>query len=80
MSAPGRVSRLECCALNRATWGITSRLGVLESRLDFGSGYRIYFGIDKGDLVFLLLGGTKRSQQRDIRQAQQYWAEYLKGK
>ena len=53
--------------------------GVLESRLDFGPGYRIYFGIDKGDRVVLLLGGTKRSQPRDIRQAQQYWAEHLKG-
>ncbi len=54
--------------------------GVLESRLDFGPGYRIYFGVDAGDLVVLLIGGTKRTQQRDIRQAREYWAEYPKGK
>jgi putative addiction module killer protein len=53
--------------------------GVLESRLDVGPGYRIYFGIDEGDLVLLLIGGTKRTQQRDIRQARAYWADYLRG-
>jgi putative addiction module killer protein len=53
--------------------------GVLESRLDFGPGYRVYFGIDEGDLVLLLVGGTKRTQRRDIRQALDYWAEYVKG-
>jgi len=53
--------------------------GVLESRLDFGPGYPIYFGIDQGDLVVLLIGGTKRTQQRDIRQARAYWVDYLRG-
>jgi len=53
--------------------------GVLESRLDVGPDYRIYFGIDEGDLVLLLVGGTKRTQQRDIRQARGYWVDYLRG-
>lgn len=53
--------------------------GVLESRLDFGPGYRIYFGIHESDLVLLLVGGTKRTQQRDIRQAREYWVDYLRG-
>jgi len=34
--------------------------GVQELRLDFGPGYRIYFGRDGSRLVILLVGGTKR--------------------
>src|SRR3977135_974643 len=41
--------------------------GVLEYRIDFGPGYRVYFGRDGDVLVILLTGGTKKSQQRDIR-------------
>ena len=40
--------------------------GVYESRLDFGPGYRIYFGIEGGRLIVLLCGGSKGSQKRDI--------------
>lgn len=48
--------------------------GVLEQRIDFGPGYRVYFGKD-GDAVILLAGGTKRRQQKDIDAAHQRWAE-----
>ena len=50
--------------------------GVLELRLFFGPGYRIYFGEDEGQLVILLCGGDKGSQNRDIRTAKAYWKEY----
>jgi putative addiction module killer protein len=50
--------------------------GVLELRADFGPGYRIYFGQESQTLVILLCGGDKRSQERDIQQAQQYWRDY----
>ncbi|HEY8670995.1 MAG TPA: hypothetical protein VIL63_09160 [Terriglobales bacterium] len=40
--------------------------GVYEYRLDFGPGYRIYFGKDGEILVILLGGGTKKRQQKDI--------------
>jgi putative addiction module killer protein len=40
--------------------------GVLEYRIEFGPGYRVYFGRDGETLVILLTGGTKRRQQRDI--------------
>ncbi len=40
--------------------------GVTEYKIDFGPGYRIYFGQDGGDLVILLAGGTKKRQSRDI--------------
>jgi putative addiction module killer protein len=50
--------------------------GVLEYRLDFGPGYRVYFGRDGETLVILLTGGTKKRQQRDIDAARIYWQDY----
>ena len=50
--------------------------GVLEYRIDFGPGYRIYFGRDGASLVILLNGGTKKRQQRDIEAAHNYWRTY----
>ena len=49
--------------------------GVVELRIDFGPGYRIYLGQD-GDRVILLCGGTKRSQEEDIKTAKKYWKDY----
>ena len=43
--------------------------GAHEFRIDFGPGYRIYFGKDGETLVILLGGGTKKRQQRDISAA-----------
>ena len=54
--------------------------GVLEYRIDFGPGYRIYFGRDGDALVILLCGGTKKRQQRDIDRAQAYWRDYRQSK
>lgn len=54
--------------------------GVWEARLAFGPGYRIYFGKDGESVILLLLGGTKASQRRDIRRAQEFWRDYLKAK
>ena len=50
--------------------------GVLEYRIDFGPGYRVYFGRDGETLVILLTGGTKKRQQRDINAARGYWRDY----
>jgi putative addiction module killer protein len=50
--------------------------GVQEYRIDFGPGYRVYFGRDGDRLVILLAGGTKSRQQRDIVTAQQRWSDY----
>jgi putative addiction module killer protein len=54
--------------------------GIAELRLDFGPGYRIYYGRDGETLVVLLGGGTKRRQQEDIKTAQALWLEYKKRK
>ena len=51
-------------------------LGVREYKLDFGPGYRIYFGKDGDRLVILLGGGTKKRQSRDIDVAQEHWKSY----
>ena len=54
--------------------------GVLECRVDFGPGYRIYFGKDGDALVILLGGGTKKRQQKDIETAKMLWKEYKRRK
>ena len=50
--------------------------GVFEYRINFGPGYRVYFGQDGQTLVILLTGGTKKRQQRDIDAAHTYWQDY----
>jgi putative addiction module killer protein len=50
--------------------------GILEYRIDWGPGYRIYLGRDGETLVILLAGGTKKRQQRDIAAARERWADY----
>lgn len=50
--------------------------GVLERRIDWGPGYRLYFGRDGDRLIILLAGGTKHGQQRDIAAAHQRWTDY----
>jgi putative addiction module killer protein len=50
--------------------------GVSELRLDFGPGYRVYFGNDGERLVILLVGGSKKRQQADIAAAHVFWADY----
>jgi len=54
--------------------------GVSERRIDFGPGYRLYFGRDGQNLVLLLVGGTKRRQQADIDRAKGLWADYKERK
>ncbi|MEO7299152.1 MAG: type II toxin-antitoxin system RelE/ParE family toxin [Verrucomicrobiota bacterium] len=50
--------------------------GVSELRVDYGPSYRVYFGQKGRTLVVLLCGGDKRTQDRDIRLAKQYWHEF----
>jgi putative addiction module killer protein len=54
--------------------------GVLEYRIDFGPGYRIYFGKDGDVLVILLGGGKKKGQQHDIATAHKRWKDYKQRK
>ncbi len=50
--------------------------GIWELRIDYGPGYRIYFGKEKAIVIVLLVGGAKKSQSRDIAKAKQYWLIY----
>jgi len=54
--------------------------GVKELRLQFGSGYRIYYAEDGNTIIVLLCGGDKKTQQKDINLAQSYWQDYLERK
>jgi putative addiction module killer protein len=54
--------------------------GVLELRMPFGPGYRVYFGIIGERVILLLLGGDKSTQARDIPRAQQFWRDYRRAK
>lgn len=50
--------------------------GIWELRIDYGSGYRIYFGKRETIFVILLLGGDKGSQSHDIEKAKKYWLNF----
>ena len=52
--------------------------GVMELKIDYGPGYRVYFGQVGMKLVILLCGGDKSSQAEDIRRAIDYWEDYKK--
>ena len=54
--------------------------GVRERRIDFGPGYRVYFGRDGEKLIILLTGGNKKSQSQDISKALEYWKDYKERK
>lgn len=50
--------------------------GIQELRINFGPGYRVYFGWDGEQLVILLAGGSKKRQQADIEKAKDLWREF----
>ncbi len=50
--------------------------GVHECRVDWGPGYRVYFGKEGDKLIILLGGGTKKRQQTDINKAKELWKDY----
>ncbi len=50
--------------------------GVVEMKIDFGPGYRVYYVKRGDDLIILLVGGDKSTQQRDIATAIRLAKEY----
>ena len=53
---------------------------MFECKINFGPGYRIYFGKDGEEIVILLGGGTKRRQENDIQAALGRWEDYKQRK
>ena len=54
--------------------------GVYECKINFGPGYRVYFGKDGDELIILLGGGSKKRQDSDIRKALACWQDYKRRK
>lgn len=50
--------------------------GVDELRIDYGPGYRLYYGRDGDQVVVLLCGGDKSTQKKDVAKAKEYWSDY----
>lgn len=50
--------------------------GVFELRINYGPGYRLYFGQFGLTIVVILVAGDKSTQEQDIRQAIGYWKDY----
>ena len=72
-----RLERLELGNLGNCKF---LRDAVSELRIDWGPGYRVYFGRDGQTVVVLLCGGDKRRQDADIRKAVELWQEYVNRK
>jgi len=54
--------------------------GVYECKIDFGPGYRVYFGKDRASLIILLGGSSKKGQQAAIDAARYSWSMYKRTK
>jgi len=49
--------------------------GVNELRVDFGPGYRVYFSVKNSEIILLLIGGDKSTQNSDIKKAKEIFRE-----
>ena len=54
--------------------------GVIELRIHYGPGYRVYLGREGDEVVILLLEGIKSTQGKDISNAKTYWKNYRETK
>ena len=81
---PVTAARVDRCIrrLEAGNFGAAKALrgGICELRLDFGPGYRVYYGLDGKTLVILLGGGDKRRQSADTVAAVERWERYKKTK
>ena len=78
---PARAAAKVSVAVTRMSHGNFANVkgvgaGVLERVIDWGPGYRIYFGRDGDELIVLLGGGSKKGQQSDIERAKECWKDY----
>lgn len=69
-------TRLDRISLGNFGFCDSVGLGVTELKIDFGPGYRVYFGQVQNRLIILLCGGDKSTQRADIETAHSYWLDY----
>lgn len=50
--------------------------GVFEMKIDYGPGFRIYYGIHGDEIILILTAGSKRTQSADIAKAKTYWIQW----
>lgn len=50
--------------------------GVSEMKIDLGPGYRVYYGVIGRTIVLLLCGGDKKTQDKDIRRALEFFRDH----
>ena len=70
------LARMEQGNLSNVEWF----RGIGEYKIDFGSGYRIYFAQEGKTIFILLSGSTKKDQQKRIDEAVSLWNDYKKQK
>ena len=77
-----QVVRARIARVRLGNFGDSSSVGegVSELRMHYGPGYRVYVGRDGDELVILLAGGDKGTQDRDILNAKTYWKDYRESK
>ncbi len=73
------IVRTRLSRVSLGNWGdckpIKNAHGICELRINFGAGYRVYFGRKGLSVIVLLLGGDKGSQRSDIVKAKKYWLD-----
>ncbi len=63
--------------LRQGNLGYWKRIeSIFELKIDIGPGYRVYFGEHNKTIVVLLVGGTKKKQNKDIQLAKDYWIDF----
>lgn len=73
--------RMRIHRIRQGNYGDHKRFhGIIELRLHFGKGYRVYCGEEGNEVVILLAGGDKSSQDKDIKQALEYWRDHYEQK
>lgn len=73
----GRIRRLEDGNL-----GLTRSIGqgLIELKIDYGPGYRVYLGFDGDTIIVVLATGDKSTQSKDIESARTRWRDYKERK
>ena len=70
--------RIRLNRLRLGNFGTVKALGggVVELKIDYGPGYRVYYAMSGKTVVLLLVGGDKSTQRQDIETAKGYWKDY----